>query len=134
MILGFKMKFPWKEPTGFKEKILQGIKIHTIRADTADRWKADRSIQMCYRGKNYSVLDEFNKGIPHLQKCTGVQEIEIKTVGNNKIITVDGRQLGLVEHLLMAKYDGFEDVHEFYKWFSMVEFRGKLIHWTDYRY
>ena len=134
MILGFKIKFPWGTQTGFKEKILEGVKIHTIRADNADRWKVNRSIQMCYRGKNYSVLDEFNKGLPHLQCCTGIQEIEINTTGKHAIIKIDGRQIGLAEHLLLAKNDGFDDVHEFYRWFSMVEFKGKLIHWTDFRY
>ena len=134
MILGFKIKFPWGIQTGFKEKILEGTKIHTIRADNADRWKAGRSIQMCYRGKNYSVLEEFNKGLPHLQRCTGVQTIEINTTEKHAIIKIEGRQIGLAEHLLLAKYDGFEDVHEFYRWFKMVEFKGKLIHWTDYRY
>ena len=134
MILGFKKKFANGQLSNFKEKILEGIKIHTIREDKPKRWRAKRSIQMCYRGKNYSVLDEFNKGLPHLQRCTGVQEIEIKTHGNQKVIIINGRQLGLVEHLLLAKNDGFEDVHDFYRWFSMVEFKGRIIHWTDYRY
>ncbi len=134
MILGFKTKFPWKEPTNFKEKILEGIKIHTIRADPKGRWRPGMSIQMCYRGKNYSILEEFNKGHLHLQKCKAVQEITINTIKNPAIITVDGRQLGLAEHLLLAKNDGFEDIHEFYRWFNMVEFKGKIIHWGEYRY
>jgi len=134
MIIGYKKSFPWKEPTNFKEKILEGIKIHTIREDKPNRWKPGMSIQMCYRGKNYSVLDEFNKGLPHLQRCIGIQDIEINTTGKHAIIRIDGRQIGLAEHLLLAKNDGFEDVHEFYRWFKMVEFKGKLIHWGDFRY
>ena len=162
MILGFKKNFPWGEPTYFKEKILASVapivgvhlgefmdlikgekspedfmfqkKIHTIRRDYADRWQKGRSIQMCYRGKGYSMVDEFNKGISRLQHCTGVQEIEIKRIpGNQKVITIDGRQLGLAEHLLLAKNDGFDDVNWFYRWFE-EDFTGKLIHWTDYRY
>ncbi len=109
-------------------------KIHTIRTDRPNRWKKGRTISMCYRGKNYSILDEFSKGISKLQHCTGVQTFELKTFGNFKIITIDGRQLGLAEHFILAKNDGFEDIHQFYKWFNMVEFKGKIIHWTDFRY
>ena len=55
MILGFKQKFPWGEPTYFKEKILAGVgygpiagrpKIHTIW--DGFRWEKGMNIQMAY--------------------------------------------------------------------------------------
>ena len=103
MILGFKQHFDKKklEPTYFREKILAGVgvitingdninpkgpilqdgfkpKIHTLRLDPHDRWKQGMSIQMVYRGPNYSILDHFNKGIPELEKFVSTQKIEIK--------------------------------------------------------
>lgn len=89
---------------------------------------------MCYRGKNYRILDEFNKNIPELQTCICVQTIDIKRLTDTqRAIIIDGRQLGLVEHLLLAKNDGFDDVYQFYKWFNK-DFKGKIIHWTEFRY
>ena len=92
-----------QEPTYFREKIILGStgakpctkvlcdftegfhkfakieiypKLHTIRLDPHNRWKAGRSIQMAYgvRTKNYN---NFNKGIPELETCVSVQNIEI---------------------------------------------------------
>lgn len=98
MTLGFKQQFPWATkdspaPTNFREKILYGVgrsiwitprqikkypKIHTMRADPTNRWKAGRKIEMVYRGAGYKIIDHFNKGIPELEVCTGVQKVEIK--------------------------------------------------------
>jgi hypothetical protein len=108
MILGFMQKFPWKGedkqpvPTNFREKILAGAllipstasrigskgllhmiqhpKLHTMRLDPHNRWRAGMGIQMVYRGPKYSILDHFNKGIPELEECVSVQNIEIKWV------------------------------------------------------
>lgn len=99
MICGFKQKFPWGEPTNFREKILMSVidapaiiiddvvlsgkipglghlhaKLHTIRA--GNRWKAGDRIHMAYgvRTKNYQC---FNEGIPELETVKSVQSIEI---------------------------------------------------------
>mgnify|MGYP003406729383 CR=1 FL=1 len=143
MLLGFKQNFPWKEPTNFKEKILSGIKIHTIREDKPGRWKKGRMIQMCYRGKNYSILDEFSKGYPELQKCTGVQTIQMKWVDSKLsdqrtmstlLIWIDGVQLPFARYPEFIVNDGFGSTEDFFRWFSMPEFTGKIIHWSDFRY
>jgi hypothetical protein len=183
MILGFKQKFQWRGadkqpmPTNFREKILAGVddiwidpkspsfrvrnisllrpKLHTIREDKHDRWKPGMSIQMVYRGPKYSILDQFNKDIPQLQKCIGVQKIEIRYLTTEQkekmkgtsyfdpIITVDGKHVdfGLTT---LAKNDGFSDDtvvgHKmnfasdyFLKWFNK-DFAGKIIHWSELRY
>jgi hypothetical protein len=154
MILGFKQQFPWKEPTNFREKILLPTKprliaygdaeswypkIHTMREDLHNRWKPGMSIQMVYRGPKYSILDHFNKGIPELEVCTGVQQIVIKW----KIITsakgsvrmplffIDGRLFTDFDKL--AANDGFDSWQQFCHWFK-GDFTGKIIHWTDFRY
>lgn len=53
-------------------------KLHTIREDKHDRWKAGMTIQMVYRGANYKIKSWFNKDIPELSVCKSVQKIEIK--------------------------------------------------------
>jgi len=36
-----------------------------------------------------------------------------------------------INHL--AKNDGFEGIEDFFKWFN-EDFKGKIIHWTNYKY
>lgn len=148
MILGFKKTFPWGEPTNFKEKILAGVgfgpiagppKIHTIRAGS--RWKAGDLIHMAYgvRSKNY---EQFNKGIEGLQRVVSVQEIEMEWFENAKQkgswivkITIDGKFVhDPRETNRLAVNDGFASFLEFFDWFSHKDFKGQIIHWTDYRY
>jgi len=160
MILGFKQQFPWKEPTNFREKILYGVgqaiwltprqikkfpKIHTMREDPTNRWKAGRKIEMVYRGAGYKIIDHFNKGIPELEVCTGVQKIKLWLTGSlgdfgadgkrEQIIQihaiVDGKRLDQPE--LIIPNDGFEDILQFSRWFTKP-WEGKIIHWTDFRY
>ena len=162
MILGFMQKFPWKEPTNFREKILAGVKnptwpvyrgnikvfdphpnivivnnpkIHTIREDKHNRWKPGRKIEMVYRGPKYSILDHFNKGIPELEKCVSVQKIEMRIPKGCLLVNVaiDGRFLGLGEIELLSRNDGFDDINDFFEWFNK-DFTGKIIHWTNHRY
>jgi len=168
MTLGFMQRFKSGEPTHFREKILAGVhpdntelllralsgpekwkvvntsdfkhKLHTIREDKTNRWKAGNKIEMVYRGKNYSILDHFNKGIPELEKCVSVQKIEIKWesfIGLEKPalnVRIDnGRSLTTEEITRLARNDGFKDIEQFCKWFSK-DFTGKIIHWSSMRY
>lgn len=169
MILGFKQNFPWDEPTNFREKILAGVKIvtpldvftafktdpknnlsgwkpkiHTMREDPHNRWKAGMSIQMVYRGKNYSILDHFNKGIPELEKCVSTQKIKIKLielkVGNvvhpsvNELhVYVDNKEIESKIIHYLALNDGFDGLQRFLMWFNK-DWQGKIIHFTDFRY
>jgi predicted nucleotide-binding protein (sugar kinase/HSP70/actin superfamily) len=74
------------------------------------------------------------------------QSIEIKIGPLNKIeVLIDGnlfyRQTeeaitNIFHKKRMNKLainDGFEDMHQFFKWFD-TDFKGKIIHWTDLRY
>lgn len=157
MVLGFKQFFPWHTeknpaPTYFKEKILASVddvwstkdgsfkarnislyhpKLHTIRAGS--RWKAGDILHMAYgvRTKNYQ---QFNKGIPELERVKSVQKIEIiRDPYFGCIIQVDNRQLGMAEIVDLITNDGFESPDDFLKWFSK-DFTGYLIHWTDLKY
>lgn len=124
-------------------------KFHTIREDEHNLWKAGRSIQMVYRGPNYSILDHFNKGIPELDKCVSVQKIRLwwtgalattqnerdKNVGQQVKLNciVDGRRLTDNELTNLAINDGFSSLDQFKKWFNK-DFTGKIIHFTNLRY
>ena len=63
MILSFKPQF--------NDKIIKGIKIHTIREDKHNRWKPGRTIQFAngIRTKNYK---QFFEG-----ECKSIQPIKI---------------------------------------------------------
>jgi hypothetical protein len=126
-----------KKPTHFVSRIKKDIKIHTIREDKKKVWKKGRLIHFAtgVRTKNYKC---FKKGV-----CTGTQKIEINYVeiiiskkmppGINKVVKVNNRILSLKEIGLLAKNDGFDSVNDFFEWFN-EDFKGKIIHWTDFRY
>lgn len=119
-------------------------KIHTMRSDPHNRWKAGRKIEMVYRGAGYKILDHFNKGIPELEKCVSTQRIIIKDMRHLPIgkrafgqhdflITIDNRMLSFAEQQKLARNDGFNSVEDFFRWFNK-DWSGKIIHFTDFRY
>lgn len=133
MILGFKQQFPDKTPTNFKEKILSGEKIHSIRAGY--RWSLGMTIQMAYgvRTKNYN---QFNKERSGLDQCLGLQMIDMCFKSGMLSIVVDGIYLGGESEFLLFKNDGLTAT-QFLNWFfpkGKGEFSGQIIHWTNFKY
>jgi len=128
MILSFKHILHYsgsKIRLNFRDRILSGVKVHTIRKDTKNRWKKGQIIDFAInvRTPNYHC---FKKDV-----CDGVQKITIAKQG----VWVDGRRLMKTEVTALAIRDGFDSVSEFYKWFEkQLPFRGKIIHWTHLRY
>lgn len=133
MVLSFNQNFP--------EKIINGTKIHTIRQDATGRWKAGMKIQFA-TGARTNAYNQF-----HEAECTGVQDIEIKYTDNRGAVEIyiDGKHLGtwhrfmpprsvnVADVLRLAVNDGFEGVTEFLNWFQR-DFKGKIVHWTEFRY
>lgn len=126
MILGFKAQF--------REPILAGTKIHTIREDKHDRWHAGINIQMAtgVRTKNYECFREM--------QCLRTERI-FMTYTHLLEITIGEKYLYHQDKVLLAKNDGFVGYDEFEDWFYKVikrdpkeRFYGKIIHWTDYKY
>lgn len=124
MILGFKPQF--------KEPILAGTKLHTIRRDENNRWRAGNKIQFAtgVRTKNYS---KFKDGV-----CLATQKIAIKyetpvTIPKYAKVFVDNRCLYPEEIEMLAINDGFPSSKEFFEWFS-ADFEGKIIHWETVNY
>lgn len=127
MILGFKPQF--------KEPILAGTKIHTIRADKGNRWCAGKKIQMAtgVRTKEYNCF--------HETECVSVQDIliiyeYIQPIGHTLSVHIDGRPICNNELETLAKHDGFDNASDLLEFFVGVTdvFRGKIIHWTNYKY
>lgn len=128
MILGFKKKFPWGKPTLFKEKILSGTKIHSVREDKKRRWKAGMLIHMAY-----GVRTKFYDCFCNKHRCKSTQEIKIEYLGDHADIQIDGEFLSYGGMRTLSKNDGFDSAEDFLKWFN-EDFEGVIIHWTDFRY
>lgn len=123
MILGFKERS--------KQPILDGTKIHSIREDKHDRWKAGRKIHGAtgVRTKNYNCFFE--------DVCKSIQKIEIQhtVILGTRLsrITIDGVLQSTEQIEKLAINDGFKNRDDFFKWFDK-DYTGKIIHWTDFRY
>lgn len=107
-------------------------KIHTIRRDLDNEWRAGMEIQLVI---NLNTLEEFQFA-PTL-KCQSVQRIEIDY---SNLIKDDGPAVfidyQLVDNETLVKLvinDGFPTIEDFFLYFN-EEFSGNLIHWTPLRY
>lgn len=139
MVLGFKSVFPWGAPTNFEQKIINAIKLHTLRQDPHNRWRAGMPIQLAtgVRTKKYRCFKE--------DVCTGTQLIRItpkylmvEIFGTTDITACLGGLIlwhGLSNEEIdtLARNDGFDSTEDFWRWFNKP-FEGKLIHWTQKRY
>jgi len=66
--------------------------------------------------------------------CISTQRIQIAYKKHHAIfVYIDGRKLMPMEVLKLARNDGFESLHEFFKWFDK-DFTGKIIHWSNKKY
>lgn len=102
-------------------------KLHTIRKDEPDRWRAGLKIQFVVNNRRPNRI-QFAEG-----KCTSVQQIVITYHGLSPVVEVDGKLIKGAELERLAINDGFETVRDFFLYFS-ENFNGKIIHWTDLKY
>jgi len=152
--VGFKVRFEWLEKC-FENGCISKqnwneyfgwmpSKIHTIRADKKNRWKAGNKIHFVINNRT----KDYFQFAPVLE-CRSVQEIEIiwgkpenplfdvRVYIDQKLfyqriggVSSAFRRLQMEE---LAQLDGFDSVEDFFKWFS-TDFKGKIIHWTNFRY
>lgn len=129
MILSFREVYTVNgkpEITDFKKKILKGDKIHTIREDKPNRWKAGNQIH-CALGVRTKKYECFHETV-----CYSTQKIEIT---EDRRILVDDKELSPAMARLLAQNDGFKSEAHFWWWFgSYIPFTGKIIHWTKFDY
>lgn len=168
MILPFSTKLNSK-PTYFPEKIWQSFtdeftidnfpnfeneyyefhedavefipKLHTIREDKNNRWKAGNKIDFFINCRQKDMF-RFAPVLP----VVSVQKIEIEITENCGLIKrqvfIDGCNQIYYEYddrvidkgmLKLAQNDGFDTIDDFFAYFDKG-FNGKIIHWTDLRY
>ena len=132
------MVLPFKDQ--FVAPIGAGTKIHTIREDKHNRWRAGRKIHMATGVRTPSYYCFNDKDF-----CTGTQLIEFTWQDDVCRISIDRVHRlswvladkpskfypGLL--LVLSENDGFDDPFYFLSWFNS-DFSGKIIHWTDFRY
>jgi hypothetical protein len=128
MILAFKPQF--------KQPILDGVKIHTVRKDAANRWVVGRVAQMATNvgSTSYDCFLE--------QPCASVQAIVVSMPHWPFVdVAIDGRKLPPLELIDFIANEGFASFTEFSEWFTplMIDapnkvYQGNLIHWTEKRY
>jgi hypothetical protein len=128
MILSFKSQFI--------KPILVWSKIHTIREDKTNRWKPGRKIDF-FTGR-YTSKDR-RRFAPTLE-CVSTQEIVILNMFNDRQVFVgcvngeNRNKLSESQIKKLALNDGFKNVDEFFLFFDQTDFKGKIIHWTDFKY
>ena len=155
MLLGFKTTHKGQQ-TDFVRKILAGFppyligqpvntvtpKIHTVRTDVGNRWRAGRQIQFAtgVRTRHLTIF----AGSP----CTATQLIEFRAgiTSGQLLLAIEDmnhnrfRVLMPDEQEVFARNDGFADWAALEAWFYPAvvaaggRMSGKLIHWTEYRY
>lgn len=110
-------------------------KLHTIREDSKNRWKAGNDIHFVINNRTKYRL----QFMPVL-KCISTQSIVISYDEDQcekdcmePSIRIDGRLLKLHEVESLAVNDGFNTVEDFFKYFNS-DFTGKIIHWTKMKY
>jgi len=129
------------QPTNFKQQILEGKKIHTIR-ENYDLWF--RRVEKVNFGKAIISLREW-EGKPY--KSKQVEFMRLERAGCERFychylndshirsqVNCGSYKLGLAQ---MAVNDGFESKSDLLSWFFKKpdsSFKGAIIHFTDLRY
>lgn len=111
-----------------------GIKIHTIRADTKNRWRVGMPIHFVVKNRTPQRFQ-----FAPILSVKAIQSFEIEWYKGSPIVVINnghfynpiaGIDNGMAE---LAKNDGFDSIDDFFAYFSS-KFIGKIIHWTDYIY
>lgn len=131
------------QPTGFADKLKDGSKKHTIRADKKGWWeKGEKAINL---GEKYLSMRQW-VGRPYNSKQIiigekdriGLQSITMTYSADDPLpeAWVDGKPVSVE---ILAKNDGLS-TEDFVEWFFGTPlykgnvFEGKIIHLTDFRY
>lgn len=123
----------------FKERILGGLKIHTLRTDRTERWKKGQKIHFWLGDpKDMKVTPKPHQF--HEANCSSVQKVEITFSDSEQFpmsVIVDNVYLNGAEMEELALSDGFDDLGHMAEWFmdyTPKGFKGRLIHWTKKKY
>jgi hypothetical protein len=112
-------------------------KLHTIREDKTNRWKAGMKIDFFINVRTKKMF-RFAPVLP----VVSTQNILITYTKTNKaMVFIDDKCFymqdfsveGNHKMLHLAQNDGFDTIEDFFAYFN-EDFTGKIIHWTDLRY
>lgn len=102
-------------------------KIHTIRADTKNRWRKGRNIHFAMNCRQPTYF-QFAPVIP----CVSTQQILITKESGTFEVFIDELPCKLEDIIELSYNDGFDSVKEMFDYFGQYErFEGKIIHWTN---
>lgn len=142
MIAGLDPSIHYPKDYNFIAKDKLPAKLHTMREDEKDRWKAGNKIDYFINCRQKDMF-RFAPVLP----VVSTQKVEIRwyELFDKKMVRVfidnksfacvkfDGIMIVTGEMLLFAKNDGFDTIEDFFAYFN-EDFKGKIIHWTDLRY
>lgn len=116
-------------------------KLHTIRRDKKNRWKAGNLIHPVINNRQPDRL-QFAPEFP----CVSTQYFQVLYEGKSPTVFIGlteqdwtpfyiedddhGVVYGEDQMKELAKNDGFNSVADFFEYFN-TDFEGKIIHWTD---
>jgi len=106
-------------------------KLHTIREDKKNLWKAGNDIHFVINNRTPQRFQ-----FAPVVKCVSTQRIEILhglKSDKQAFVAVDGKTLHISDIKRLAINDGFDSVDDFFAWFK-EDFKGKIIHWTNLKY
>lgn len=127
-------------------------KLHTIREDKTNRWKAGMMIDFFINARTKNMF-RFAPRVPviSIQKINIYRRDDLPAslhIGEKYIvdfpfegeiyqlvymIKIDDKWLSYDQIKELAKNDGFDTPEDFFAWFNK-DFSGKIIHWTDLKY
>jgi hypothetical protein len=116
---------------------VENPKLHTLRDDPKDRWKAGMMIDFFINVRTKKMF-RFAPKVP----VVSTQRVSIKyNSKGHPIVTIDDKCFymqgfsleGNHKMLHLAQNDGFDTIEDFFAYFDK-DFSGKIIHWTDLKY
>lgn len=113
----------------YMQRILSGVKIHTIREDTRNRWKVGMTAHMWLHSPRNVSKNPYQFATATIAYIYSIQISE-----KNQTIKIGSEVIDAenVEDLTrIAVNDGFDSAADFFAWFG--EFTGRLIFWKDLR-
>ena len=121
----------------FEQPIVDRIKIHSFRIDQHDRWKTGNSIQFYVNARTKQMRKFREDG-----ECKGIQPVEIKGIHSTQgffIRVFIGEGLSITCTEQFAKNDGFASAEDMRQCLVAMHpddhtLKGKVIHWTDFKY
>lgn len=121
----FSFKYYLNLPESYKGKI------HTMREDKIGKWNEGDKIDMMMN----DGLKEMFRFLPTVP-CLGIETCKIEYFmgcGNYPNVYVGGRLLSNKEFEKFIVNDGFDNAEQFCQYFDK-DWKGKIIHWTGYKY